>query len=813
MSDANSNVQSAPAPATPPNRTKALAIPPDECARQIRQAFGWQEGEHREVRVLGPGGISKAIVDSPEAAVRAVQALQYGAGIYITMNAIAADAAILKTGSSMLRRAGRGECTTDADIGHRANFAIDVDPVRGTNTGASDEQLDAARELADKIEQELVAEGWPMPTRVDSGNGVHLYFRIDLDAQSDLPKRALEGLAARFSTPSVKVDTSVHNQARIMRMPGTWNVKGSDLALHRVAQLVRVGDDRLLTPEQLEAVATKSAVEMPMKSDALAEASLADTSLPFDVAAWLVRYGVKHGAREDWPGGGVGAHRWVLPICPFNPAHDQGEAVVTRSPSGPVGFRCLHDSCSQFGWQEFRAAIERAAAAERRVGTLLREPYPVDALPTVIRSAVSVQASLVDADPASVAIPLLAAFMGAVGNAVLAQPWAGWTEAMACWAVLVAPSGSMKSATIGFSEGLIQELERGFPPASEESPRERLQVGDITTEALAQLAEANPRGLLCIRDELAAVLGGFNQYKKSGGSDEQFWLSAIDGKSHFVDRKSSQSASIPRLTISMLGGIQPQIYASAVAVDNRIQSGLAARFWTIWPPRRLIQFRIPDPADEVAYKTTRFQLKLALKAMREIPMPGGEPTVVDFSKAARERMFELMNDLERRKFQEHESSPMLPCIAKARGWTARLATLLRLIKAYEERGVFPDGMEPPRIDFSHLVVGIDEVADAIRLVEWQLTENRRGFGAVRLDAEDLQHERDHELAMEALDRRAGSLTSRELQRSARLNGEQANDLLQRLVKSGRWREEHPKPGVSGGRPTVRYFPIGLSSLS
>ncbi|MFM7135240.1 MAG: DUF3987 domain-containing protein, partial [Planctomycetota bacterium] len=552
MPESASHTYSDPTPIpTPVARTKALALPPDECARQIREAFGWKPGEHREVRVLGAGGISKAIVDSPEAAVRAVQALQHGAGTYITMNAIAAGAVILKDASPTLRRAGKGDSSTNADIGRRSNFVIDLDPVRPTDTGASEEQLAATRELADKIEKELVAEGWPAPTRVDSGNGVHLYYRIDLEGQSDLPKRALEGLAARFSTAEVKVDLTVHNPARIMRMPGTWNAKGTDPALHRVAQLVRVGDGNLLTPEQLEAVATKPAVEVPMKPDAPAEASLADTSLPFDVAAWLVRHGVKHEAREDWPGGGAGAHRWVLPICPFNAAHDRGEAVVTRSPSGPVGFRCLHDSCSQFGWQEFRAAIERAAAAERRVGTLVREPYPVEALPAVIRSAVDVQARLVEADPASVAIPLLAAFMGAVGNAVLAQPWAGWTEAMACWAVLVAPSGSMKSATIGFAESLIQALERDFPPASEETPRERLQVGDVTTEALAQLAEESPRGLLCIRDELAGVLGGFNQYKKSGGRDEQFWLSAIDGKSHFVDRKSSQSASIPRLTISM----------------------------------------------------------------------------------------------------------------------------------------------------------------------------------------------------------------------------------------------------------------------
>lgn len=49
-----------------------------------------------------------------------------------------------------------------------------------------------------------------------------------------------------------------------------------------------------------------------------------------------------------------GGLKWILEVCPFNPEHTGGCAVVTQTPEGKIGFRCQHDSCRDKHWREVR---------------------------------------------------------------------------------------------------------------------------------------------------------------------------------------------------------------------------------------------------------------------------------------------------------------------------------------------------------------------------------------------------------------------------------------------------------------------------
>lgn len=78
---------------------------------------------------------------------------------------------------------------------------------------------------------------------LDSGNGFHLWYAIDLPADDGgLVQRCLQALAARHNTPKAKVDTSIYNAARIAKIPGTWARKGDDTPerLHRLAKVLEV---------------------------------------------------------------------------------------------------------------------------------------------------------------------------------------------------------------------------------------------------------------------------------------------------------------------------------------------------------------------------------------------------------------------------------------------------------------------------------------------------------------------------------------------------------------------------------------------
>lgn len=140
-----------------------------------------------------------------------------GYNVYIVMNPIKPDF--------------DGVAVGDKDIDYRDRLLIDIDRAGPTTCPASDAEIDAAMQLADKITGHLQAEGWGTPLRMMSGNGVHLYVPLNLpndDVSRDKVKALLEGLAETFNTDDVHVDTCVHNASRITKVPGTIARKGEE---------------------------------------------------------------------------------------------------------------------------------------------------------------------------------------------------------------------------------------------------------------------------------------------------------------------------------------------------------------------------------------------------------------------------------------------------------------------------------------------------------------------------------------------------------------------------------------------------------
>ncbi len=328
----------------------ALGTTLDECARQLAAQFAWRRGELREVRVLDGRAVRRALVDSPAAAAAFACRQPRGAGVYVTMNAVGVGA--------------RDRFASDIDVPVRTRFAIDLDPVRASGAPATDSQVEAARALGAAVVRFLVAHGWPVPVTMDSGNGVHAYWRCALKTESTLPRQLLQALAQRFDTPEVCIDRTVHNPARIMRAAGCWNCKGTATpdAPHRIAGVTDPGerDPRALTDEDLGALLATLGVAKPVQAPGRrTPARHAGAAGPrLDVKAWLSRHGIVHRGARDWPcADGLGT-RWVLAACPFDAAHCRGEAVITQAASGAVAFRCQHNGCSAYGWRELRERFD-----------------------------------------------------------------------------------------------------------------------------------------------------------------------------------------------------------------------------------------------------------------------------------------------------------------------------------------------------------------------------------------------------------------------------------------------------------------------
>lgn len=153
-----------------------------------------------------------------------------GYNIYTVMNPIRPDL--------------NGKAAKDDDIKCRKWLLIDIDKAASEKRPSTQAELDAAKELAQAVANELKLQGWGDPGLVVmSGNGYHLYYDLGrmpntLEA-TQLVQAALSELAKKFDTSTVKVDQVVYNLSRITKVVGTVARKGESTpeTPYRVARM------------------------------------------------------------------------------------------------------------------------------------------------------------------------------------------------------------------------------------------------------------------------------------------------------------------------------------------------------------------------------------------------------------------------------------------------------------------------------------------------------------------------------------------------------------------------------------------------
>ena len=273
-------------------------------------------------------------------------------GVYVTVNPVNPD--LLARAVNRLRPAGRNPTTADTDTVRRRWLLIDCDPRRASGVSSSNSEHESALAKAREIRDGLSSLGWPKPVLTDSGNGAQLMYRIDLPADDGELVRRVIGEIAKASSEQVAIDTSVHNPARIWRLPGTMNCKGDSIPErpHRMARILE-------EPQDIVSVSREQMHDIVSYQN---EAPLADvpddewkhTMPAFDLDSWIAQYCLELGSPQPWKGG----RKWIFPVCPFNEAHTNKSAVLIQEPSGAVAFKCHHNGCSGNDWRALRELRE-----------------------------------------------------------------------------------------------------------------------------------------------------------------------------------------------------------------------------------------------------------------------------------------------------------------------------------------------------------------------------------------------------------------------------------------------------------------------
>lgn len=311
----------------------------------------WEPGDVREVRAFD---IKKyawyGYYDAPEEATKAI--LRRGSGIhvvYVTLNPCI-ESIFSRNPNEPLKQAFKDPTTTDKEIKNLKYLLIDCDPIRPANISSSEEELEYAKRVGEKIKAEL---GTPRIFGM-SGNGYHLIYRHNAKNPEQI-KVFLAKLQERFGNEKIAIDQTVFNPSRITKVLGTLaGSKGKDTKQrpHRMSLLIETnnhGTDVVLDIPELPTIPEKKRNEenkdnKDIQFDSEGYARLVIASNGYSII------------KEKFIDGG--SFLMCLDRCVFNEQHSENQASIGIAPDGTLFYQCFHNSCKGKKWEDIKNVLK-----------------------------------------------------------------------------------------------------------------------------------------------------------------------------------------------------------------------------------------------------------------------------------------------------------------------------------------------------------------------------------------------------------------------------------------------------------------------
>lgn len=515
------------------------------------------------------------------------------------------------------------------------------------------------------------------------------------------------------------------------------------------------------------------------------------------------------------------AHEWSAPYPGYSFEETTRKLKHALEAAGP---RSCRDIRRRFGevycqgcafWNKVTSPLAlglRAKVVDKRQTALLSShngvmQFPLEVLPAQLRRFVEEGSRAMPCPPDFIALPLLVALGTAVGTSRVLELKSNWTERACIFGAVVGDPGTKKSPALSLVsrfvwkrqellrreyerekreyevklkeyEHKLDQFKRGLrngkasPQDRPEKPPEpvlkQVVVSDTTIEALADVLMNNPRGVVCINDELASWVLSMNQYKSGKGDDRQHWLKIWPGTTTIINRKNlKEPIIIENPFVSVIGCVPPDILEDLQDRRGR-EDGFIDRILFVYPDR----IRDEWTDCEVSPTTLREVEDVfdRLWDVRDAAKDGSlEPVRLCFTPAAKERWIpwydghcqELSDEV-----PEYLRNPW----AKLSGYCARLALIIQMA-----RWACGEASDNEVDDVS--------VAAAIALVEYFKSHARRVYASLRGSSKDKRVDG----ALAWLRRRGGQASPRDVQRDGVAgvkNAKEALALLKELADQG-----------------------------
>jgi hypothetical protein len=227
---------------------------------------------------------------------------------------------------------------------------------------------------------------------------------------------------------------------------------------------------------------------------------------------------------------------------------------------------------------------------------------PSGLLPEAIEQFAREQGSLMGADAGGLAVTALAVCAAAIPDRIRLQVKRhdyNWTESARIWVALIGTPSTKKSPILtqvvrplaridaqlwreyanakARYDNLPAEVRKTTPPPKQV----RALLEDTTIESAQDVLKDSPNGVLCMRDELSGWFGSMDKYSGHRGAamDRGFWLQSFNGGSYRLNRVGRGPCLIENLSVSMLGGVQPD--AIRKLAGDGVDDGLLQRLFPI----------------------------------------------------------------------------------------------------------------------------------------------------------------------------------------------------------------------------------------
>lgn len=267
----------------------------------------------------------------------------------------------------------------------------------------------------------------------------------------------------------------------------------------------------------------------------------------------------------------------------------------------------IDDFLVAYGADEFQKLLDKAEfitlekIQNKLSGKKEIEKFPVDVFPEPVKELILEQHTRMDAPIEYIACTFLAVASILMDGhyAINVNPGTNWIEHPILWLAIIGGPSQKKTPCLNMGKEILNEfnqilstnfetelseynrnkeyykrqkekykeaIKKGenmeLPIEPEKPMKPRLMTQDITKETLAYLMNINSKfhlGLAIYVDELAGFIKSWNQYKRGGGNDKEYFLASWSRERQNIVRKSDKSDYTFDASHNIVGGIQPKV--------------------------------------------------------------------------------------------------------------------------------------------------------------------------------------------------------------------------------------------------------------